>query len=203
MEVSGQFAEVWEGLGGFGRVWEGLGGFGADWEGSGGSGTDSKGLGGFGRVWEGLEWFGKVWEGLGMPKMCSGHQKHVFGRGWEGLGRFERFWEVSGELGRVWKGLGVLKQSNCYRKLLFGRVWEDWAALEMPKVCNCHQIHRQRATQATQGAAKGCQRVPEDDNMDPIWSPNGGGGRAVTTDCSKKFAEKCKTPHPLLNTPKT
>ena len=72
----------------------------------------------------GWEWFGDVWEGLTMPKMCSGHPKHVFGRGWEGLGRFERVWEVSGELGRV-----------------------------------------------------------------PIWSPNGGGGRAVTTDF---FQEICR-----------
>ena len=146
-------------------------------------------LGRFERVWEGLGGFGMVWEGLGMPKMCSGHQKHVFGRGWEGLGRFERFWKVRESwegFGRVWECQNCLTviETSCLGE--FGRIWAD---LELPKVRNCYQIHRQSATQATQGAAKGCQRVPEDDNMDPIWSPNGGGGRAVTTDF---FQEICR-----------
>ena len=41
-----------------------------------------------------------------------------------------------------------------------------------------------------QGATNGCQRVLEDDNMDPIWSSNGGGGRAVTTDFLQKKCRK-------------
>ena len=95
-----------------------------------------------------------------------------------------------GRVGKGWKGLGVPKLSNCIENSCLGELGRIWADLEMKKVCNCYQIHRQRATQATQGAAKGCQRVPEDDNMDPIWSPNGGGGRAVTTDFFPKKMQK-------------
>ena len=92
-----------------------------------------------------------------MPKMCSGHQKHVFGRGWEGLGRFERFWEVSGELGRVWKGLGVPKLSNCHRKQLFGRVWEDLGGFGNEKSV---QLLPNPPPKGNPGDPRGSQRVP-------------------------------------------
>ena len=92
-----------------------------------------------------------------MPKMCSGHQKHVFGRGWEGLGRFERFWEVSGELGRVWKGLGVPKLSNCHRKQLFGRVWEDLGGFGNAKSV---QLLPNPPPKGNPGDPRGSQRVP-------------------------------------------
>ena len=107
MEVSGRFAEVWEGLGGFGRVWEGLGGLGTVW-----------------KVREGVQGFGRVWE----------YHNYV-----------------------------TVIENKCLGE--FGRIWAD---LEMPNVCNRYQIHCQRATQATQGAGKECQKGPEDDNMDPI-----------------------------------
>ena len=185
MEVSGRFAEVWEGLGGFGRVWEGLGGFGADWEGSGGSGTDSKGLGGFGRVWNGLGRFGRVWQCQKCVVVTQNTYLVGVGKVWGGLNGFGRFRESREGFGRVWECQNCITVENiCLGE--FRRIWADFG---MPKVCNCYQIHRQRATQATQGAANGCQRVPEDDNMDPIWSPNGGGGRAVATDF---FQEICR-----------
>ena len=177
MEVSGRFA----------KVWEGLGGFGADWEGSGGSGADSKGLGGFGRVWNGLGRFGRVWE----CQKCVAVTKNTYlvgvGKVWGGLNGFGRFRESWEGFGRVWECQNCL---TVIENICLGGFGSIWADLEMPKVCNAYQIHRQRATQATQGAAKGCQRVPEDDNMDPIWSPNGGGGRAVTTDCFQEICRK-------------
>ena len=123
-----------------------------------------------------------------MPKMCNCRLKRVgAGKLWEssnGFGRFRESWEG---FGRVWECPNCLTviETSCLRE--FARIWAD---LEMPKVCNCYQIHRQRATQATQGAGKGCQRVPEDDNMDPIWWPNGGGGRAVTTDFFQEICRK-------------
>ena len=163
----GRIGKVREGLGRIRKVWEGLGGF--------------------GRVWNGLGRFGRVWE----CQKCVAVTKNTYlvgvGKVWGGLNGFGRFRESWEGFGRVWECPNCLTviENSCLGE--FGRIWAD---LEMPKVCNCYQIHRQRATQATQGAAKGCQRVPEDDNMDPIWSPNGGGGRAVTTDFFQEICRK-------------
>ena len=125
-------------------------------------------LGGFERLWNGLGRFGMVWECQKCVTVPQNNYLVGVGKVWEGSGGFGR---VRGSLegfGRAWECQNCVTviENNCFGE--FGRIWAD---LRMPTLCNCYQIHRQRATQATQEAATECQRVPENDNMDPIWAP--------------------------------
>ena len=104
------------------------------------------------------------------------------------------------EFGRVWECQNCVTviENNCSGE--FGRIWAD---LGMPKVCNCYQIHRQRATQATQGAAKGANGCPKMTTWTPYGRQMAAEAELLQQIFSKKFAEEYKTPHPMLNTPKT
>ena len=90
-----------------------------------------------------------------MTKVFNSHQKQLLGRGWEGLGGFRRVWRGSGEFGRVWEAQECVNviENKCLEE--FGRIWAD---LEIPKVCNGQQIHRQKGNPSD---PRGSQRGPK------------------------------------------
>ena len=51
---------------------------------------------------------------------------------------------------------------------------------------------RPRGPKGQPKGANGWQRVSKYDNLDPTWTPNGGGGRAVATDCFQEMSGKLK-----------